>query len=155
MANNFNKKFTHETSKDVFPSAKELAMEATKLGVTPQEFVKRYHTNMYFAPRWNTAQSFIATVVNVKIQDLEGGLRQAYLEYAVNAGKENESKGELLVGVLDPTDKTKPVNAMCTKIISLKGNKVVVYKGYHIKGDAEFAILLDVDELGSKIVSNN
>jgi len=149
MSNSNLKKFKHETSQDVFPSAKELAMEATKLGVTPQEFVKRYHWNMFYAQKWNTAQSFIATVVNVKIQELEGGLRQAYLEYAVNAGKENETKGELLVGILDPTDKTKPVNAMCTKIVSLKGNRVIVYKGYHIKPDAEFAILLDVDELVS------
>ena len=147
MANNFNKKFTHDTSKDVFHSAGELCMAATKLGITPMEFVKRYQKNMFSAQRWNTAQSFIATIVGIKIQPTDNNLKQAYLEYAVNAGTDKESLGELLVGILDPTDKTKPVNALCTKVASLKGNKVMIYKGYHIKGDAEFAILLDVDEL--------
>jgi len=147
MANNFNKKFTHDTTLDVFPSAKELALEATKSGITPQEFVKRFQRNMFFAQRWNTAQSFIATVTNVKIQKTDNDLKQGYLEYTVNPGKENEIKGELLVGILDPSDRTKPVNAMCTKIVSLKGKKAVIYKGYHIKGDSEFAVLLDLDEL--------
>ena len=147
MSSNFNKKFTHDTSLDVFPTSKQLALEATKLGVSTQEFVKRYHKNQFSAQRWNTAQSFIATVVDVKRQKTESGLQQAYLEYAVNAGKENESKSELLIGILDPTDKTKPVNAKCTKIVGLKGNKAVIYKGYHVKEDAEFSILLDIDEL--------
>ena len=147
MANNFNKKFTHDTALDVFPSAKELAIEATKLNITTQEFVKRLHRNMFYAHKWNTAQSFIATVVGIKIQETDGGLKQAYLSYEVNSGKENESTGELLVGILDPSDKTKPVNAMCTKITSIKGKKAIVYKGYHVKGDSEFSVLLDVDEL--------
>jgi len=122
-------------------------MEATKLGISPMEFVKRYQKNMFSAQRWNTAQSFIATVVDVRVQEIDGGLKQGYLEYVVNAGKENESKGDLLVGILDPVDKTKPVNALCRKIKEIKGNRAVIYKGYHIKGDAEFAILLDVDSL--------
>ena len=147
MGNNFNRKFVHDTALDVFPSAKELALEATKLGVTAQEFVKRYQKNLYSAQRWNMAQSFIATVVDVKVKKTENNIQQAYLEYAVNAGKDNESKGELLIGILDPVDKTKPVNAMCTKIKELKGNKAVIYKGYHVKEDAEFSILLDIDEL--------
>ena len=102
---------------------------------------------MYSAQRWNTAQSFVATVVGVKVQETDNGFKQGYLEYLVNAGKDNEIKGELLVGILDPTDKSNPINARCTKIKSLIEKKVIVYKGYHVKGDAEFAVLLDVEEL--------
>ena len=150
MANSFNKKFTHDTSLDVFPTAKELALEATKLGVSSQEFVKRYQKNMFSAQKWNTAQSFIATVIGVRIQKTDNDLMQGFLEYKVNAGKENEISGELLIGILDKVDKAKPVNALCTKVNNLKGQKAQIYKGYHIKGDSEFAILLDIDELDNK-----
>jgi hypothetical protein len=149
MANNFKQSFKHDATLNVFPTAKELALESTKLGITPQEFVKRFTKNMYFADQrgWNTAQSFIATVIGIRIQETDGGYKQAYLEYSVNQGKENEINNELLVGILDPVDKTKPVNAMCTKITTLKGQKVTVYKGYVIKSESEYSILLDIDEL--------
>jgi hypothetical protein len=143
----FTKEYHRAREKDVFPTPEELAMNATQLGITPEEFVKRYHANIRQAKLWNTCQSFIGVVKSIRVEEVKGEFLTAFMVYEVNSGKEDAKQSEIRVGIIHKTDKTQPNNILCAKIKRNVDKKVIIYKGVLEKESGEYVILLDIDEL--------
>jgi hypothetical protein len=143
---NYNKKFNHDTSYDLFADYKLLAREAANAGLSTKEYFKLYDSNLMDAKEWNTASGFIAFVKSVETEKVEGGYQTAWVEYTVRAGSENEETNRIRIGILS-SEGNRETDRLHRVACSLIDKKAKMFKGYRRSknDDADFSVLLDIE----------
>jgi len=138
--------FQHKKENDIFPDPAQLALEATRLGVTCEEFVMRYLENLRTAETWNTAKQFVATVDGVRAEQVANGISHGFVDVTLRSGQENSESQSLRAGILHPTDKTAEINALCGKAKVLIGKRAKITKVYQKgKDGSDFAKIISID----------
>jgi hypothetical protein len=145
------RKFKHDPSYDIFPNEPEkLALEALRAGLTVEKFARKYVGSLQDARIWNTVSEFIATVTDVKAEQIGGGMMMAVVDYEVRAGTPNSDEKTIRIGIISPQpDPNNPNNSMATKAKGMIGKKAKFTKvyTYSSKDDSEYAMLKDIELL--------